>query len=168
MLPITWNIGRFQAQKIITLPIISKINFRSISSLQRVACPVSPPDNPMTKSTTSVGWTESLPSCWFFDKTWPKPAYAPFSNFAFNVSISVRILGPESKHTIYSMDSLGRFWYYSRATQGPHCCMSTFRRTENSYRGLDIWRKVLGSLVYTLPKVLQPIRVLRSLHKVTT
>ena len=68
MLPITWNIERFQAQKIITLPIISKINFRSISSLQRVACPVSPPDNLMTQSTTSVGWTQALPSCWFFYK----------------------------------------------------------------------------------------------------
>ena len=42
------------------------------------------------------------------------------------------------------MDSLGRFWYYLRATQGPHCWMFTFRRTKNSYRGWDIWRKVLG------------------------
>ena len=42
------------------------------------------------------------------------------------------------------MDSLDRFWYYSRDTLGPHCCISTFRRTENSYQGLDIWRKVRG------------------------
>ena len=40
------------------------------------------------------------------------------------------------------MESLGRFWYYLKATQGPHCCVSNFRTTENSYRGRDIWREV--------------------------
>ena len=38
------------------------IIIRSISSLQRVVCPVSPPDNVMTQSTTSVGWTSSSSS----------------------------------------------------------------------------------------------------------
>ena len=42
------------------------------------------------------------------------------------------------------MESLGRFWYYLKATQGPHCCVSNFRTTENSYRGWDIWREVGG------------------------
>ena len=44
------------------------------------------------------------------------------------------------------MESLGRFWYYLKATQGPHCCVSNFRTTENSYRGWDIWREVLGDI----------------------
>ena len=43
------------------------------------------------------------------------------------------------------MDSLGRFWYYLRATQGPHCCMFNFHTTENSSRGRDIWREVPSS-----------------------
>ena len=30
---------------------------------------------------------------------------------------------PLVRHTIYRMESLGRFWYYLKATQGPHCCM---------------------------------------------
>ena len=42
------------------------------------------------------------------------------------------------------MESLDRFWYYFKATQGPHCCMFNFRTAENSYRGRDIWRKVPG------------------------
>ena len=46
---------------------------------------------------------------------------------------------PECGHTIYSMNSLGRL----RATQGPHCCMSTFYRTQNSWWSWDIWRKLL-------------------------
>ena len=50
---------------------------------------------------------------------------------------------PEVRHTIYSMESLGRFWYYLKATQGPHCCMFNFRTAENSSRGRDIWREVL-------------------------
>ena len=41
------------------------------------------------------------------------------------------------------MDSSGiRLWCYLRAVPGPHCWMSFFRRTKNSYRGLDIWRKM--------------------------
>ena len=46
------------------------------------------------------------------------------------------------------MESLGRFWYYLEATQGPHCCVSNFRTTENSYRGRDIWREVPGYLAW--------------------
>ena len=38
--------------------------------------------------------------------------------------------------------SVIRLWCYLWAVSGPHCCMFTFRRTENSYRGRDIWRKV--------------------------
>ena len=44
------------------------------------------------------------------------------------------------------MESLGRFWYYLKATQGPHCCMFNFRTTENSSRGRDIWREVRGGV----------------------
>ena len=40
------------------------------------------------------------------------------------------------------MESLGRFWYYLKATQGPHCCMFNYRTTKNSSRGQDIWREV--------------------------
>ena len=40
------------------------------------------------------------------------------------------------------MESLGRFWYYLKATQGPHCCMFNYRTAENSSRGQDIWREV--------------------------
>ena len=42
------------------------------------------------------------------------------------------------------MESLGRFWYYLKATQGPHCCVSNFRTAENFSRGRDIWREVQG------------------------
>ena len=44
------------------------------------------------------------------------------------------------------MESLGRFWYYLKATQGPHCCMFNYRTAENSSRGQDIWREVPGRL----------------------
>ena len=54
---------------------------------------------------------------------------------------------PEVRHTIYSMDSLGRLWYYLKATQGPHCCMFNFRTAENSSRGRDIWREVPWEIV---------------------
>ena len=54
---------------------------------------------------------------------------------------------PEVRHTIYSMESLGRFWYYLKATQGPHCCMFNFRTAENSSRGRDIWREVPWEIV---------------------